>query len=252
MKRSFSNAKIDLSDFRPVDTQVLERIKNLEISLRQHQNSIKELKTTIRATKNERTLMTAAHDKEMIALNEMLSDLNRSVTELEAQESRQMDKRQEWLDSILILREELDNKDNEIARIQQEFEQSREDRETLLRERQESEKEALEEVRKIKDSLLKELVEITGLQQEFDEAASGVMSTCGVQEAEALKAKVRELDDMILDLERAIIDSRNSTQVEEKNADDLILMFEKIYEWRIRSYSEEIEQTLQKAEETER
>ncbi|GJJ68821.1 hypothetical protein EMPS_01167 [Entomortierella parvispora] len=252
MKRSFSNAKIDLSDFRPVDTQVLEKIKNLEISLEQHQNSIKELKTTIRATKNERMLMTAAHDKEMIALNEMLSDLNRSVTELEEQENRQMDKRQELLDSIQILREELDTKDNEIARIQQEFEQSRENRETLFRERYESEKDELEKTLESKEKLLEELDEIMKLQQEFDEAAAGVMSTCGVHEAEALKARVRELDDTILDLERAVIDSRNSTQVEEKTADDLVLMFEKIYERRIRSYSEEIEQTLQKAEETER
>lgn len=233
MKRTFSNAKIDLSDIRPVDPQVLERIKTLEISLKQHHNSIKEIRTTIKTSKNEQKLLTAGHEKEMRTLNELLSDLNRSITILEQQETRQLEKRQELLDSILILKEELDSKDQVLVQIQQEFEQSRQDREMLLQERFESEKEALEEVREAKALLLKELDEIMVLQQEFEEASMGVLETCGIHEAEALKVRLGELNEMILELEQAIVETRNSSQVEEKNADELVshILFFFIYEF---------------------
>ncbi|KAG0051144.1 hypothetical protein BGZ83_004046 [Gryganskiella cystojenkinii] len=228
LKRSFLDAKINLSDMRPVDAQVLEKIKNLEISLKQYQNAIRPLRTKIGTSQNEIKLERAAHDSAMMAWNEKLSALTRSVEALEEEETRQQAKKQELLESIQILGEELENKDEELVRIQHEFEQSREDRERLLQEREESEREALEEVREVKAKLLQELEEILVLQQEFDEASRGVMDTCGYNEGEALKARLQELDETILELEQAIIESKNSSQVEEKNADELVLIFEKV------------------------
>lgn len=219
---STSSAKLQLSDIRPVDIRILERIKNLEISLEQHRDSEGQFQRNILSTQQDLARAKEQHEKHMQASKAQLQTLRRKVEELNAQSQENNNRIQELLVIVKELDKDRGGKEAKLAEIKDEIKEMMEHKEKILREREETEKEGLEYVRKKKEELLKEYLDILKTNRTVDQYSDQLLRDYGPEKVEALREQVRAKDARITELMALVEESESTLMVEEKIADDLV------------------------------
>ncbi|OAQ36413.1 hypothetical protein K457DRAFT_119798 [Linnemannia elongata AG-77] len=252
LNRSTSSAKIQLSDMQPVETKVVERIKNLEISIEQHRASHEQLEQLIHSLQQELTTVKENHEAVVQVADSRTQELKSAMDELQETSLSNSGRLQELWELVRQLSEDLAGKERQLVEIQNRIEDLKQSREEILKDREETEREPLEITRMEKAKLLVEYEEIQGIEQSCVEIMEELKKSFSSEEIEKKRAKVMENEDRIAQLEGMIAESKTSFMIDERNADELILQFEKVYERRIRSHTLEFKALEHQAMELER
>ncbi|KAG0001436.1 hypothetical protein BGZ80_003443 [Entomortierella chlamydospora] len=246
-----SNAKIQLSDMQPVDADLLERIKNVEISLKQHRDSEDQILKKIKATKQEYHAVKEHHEQVMQAGKTRLKNMKRAFDRLQEESLKNSGNLQELWEKVRESTIELEEKDNRIIELKREFVESKKIREQILKDRSETEEETITRLQKQIKQREMEYDDILNFVAEAIELEKSLGMSYGEDEIESLKAKILDKDARILQLE-ATKAQYSAAMIEEKYADDLIQLFKMVYERRIRAQEAEFRARVNKAKEDER
>ncbi|KAF8933263.1 hypothetical protein BGZ58_006482 [Dissophora ornata] len=242
-----SNSKLQLSDMQPVDARILDRIKSLEISIKQHRDSEEQLKRNLHGTREEAATEKECHDQVMKLGEARLRILSRMIDHLQAQILKNSGKLQEHWKVSRELHDDLSGRENELIEIKNQFQELQRHREEILRDKEESEKELQRAHDEEKDRLISELEELAEMKQECSETSVELKGNFGLGTVEAMKQSIQERKERIMDLERMLSESKSVVMVDEVKADELVQLFDKVHERRIQSHTEDLEQALQSA-----
>ncbi|KAF9138195.1 hypothetical protein BGX30_009438 [Mortierella sp. GBA39] len=252
LNRSTSSAKIQLSDMQPVETKVVERIKNLEISIEQHRASHDQLEQITQSLQQELTAVKEKHEAVVQVADARTRELKSAMDELQETSLSNSGRLQELWELVRQLSEDLASKEGQLVEIQNRIEDLKQNREEILQDREETEREPLEITQMEKAKLLVEYEEIQGIEQSCVEIMEELKRSFSPEEIEKKRAKVMENEDRIAQLEGMTAESKTSSMIDERNADELILQFDKVYERRIRSHTHEFEGLEHQAMELEK
>ncbi|KAI1317936.1 hypothetical protein EDD11_007458 [Mortierella claussenii] len=247
---SKSTAKLQLSDMQPIDTKTLERIKSLEISLQQHKDSEEQFRKRIQAARHDLVTSKEHHEHTMQVKTQTLRNLKRALDKLQHQSLHNSGRLQELWDMTRTFNDNLTKKENAIMEHKQRFAELKRYRDEILKEKQETEAEELEKIRAEKRALERELDECMEMIIDFQNCLVAMDNTFTADQVQALKDRAREQDERSAQLEAMIAEARS--EMSEKTAEDLISLFEDIYERRIRAVTEELQEALRHAEKMER
>ncbi|KAF9113540.1 hypothetical protein BGX27_001350 [Mortierella sp. AM989] len=248
---SASNAKIQLSDMQPVNPDLLERIKNLEISLKQHRDSEDQLLKNIKSTKQEYNAAKEHHEQVMRSGRIRLEELKHKIDLLQAQSLRNTGILQELWDQVQTLNHSLEEKKIQVHEHKAAFLDLKNSREEILSERQETEEDQLRILQRKIDEQIAEYNEILELVADIHKVAKNLEKSFGQDVIKELKAKIQDKDERILQLQAAGAQFKSALVVEEKNADDLMDLFRTIYSRRMRTHEEELQGILLEAKHNE-
>ncbi|KAF9172867.1 hypothetical protein BGX21_010247 [Mortierella sp. AD011] len=246
-----SNAKIQLSDMQPVDADLLERIKNVEISLKQHRDSEDQILKKIKATKQEYHAAKEHHEQVMQAGKTRLKNMKRAFDRLQEESLKNSGNLQELWEKVRESTVELEEKDNRIIEFRRESVELSKIREKILRERSETEEGTITRLQKQIKKREIEYDDTLNFAAEAIELEKSLGMSYGEDEIESLKTKILDKDARILQLEAAKA-QYSAAMIEEKYADDLIQLFKMVYERRIRAQEAEFKAKINKAKEDER
>ncbi|KAG0283206.1 hypothetical protein BGZ96_012420 [Linnemannia gamsii] len=252
LNRSTSNAKIQLSDMQPVETKVVERIKNLEISIDQHRASHDQLEQLIQSLHQDLASVKEKHEAVVQVADARSRELKSSMDELQETSLANSGRLQELWELVRQLSEDLAGKESQLVEIQNRIGELRQSREEILQDREETEREALEITRVEKAKLLVEYEEIQGIEQSCVDIMEELKKSFSSEEIESKRAKFMENEDRIAQLESMIAENKTSSMIDERNADELILQFDKVFARRIRSHTQEFEVIEHQAMEQEK
>ncbi|KAF9916391.1 hypothetical protein FBU30_001423 [Linnemannia zychae] len=247
LNRSASNAKIQLSDIQPIETKTVDRIKYLEISIEQHRASQRQLDQLLDSLQEDVANVKRKHEAALQATDARTRELKSSMDQLQETSLTNSGRLQELWELVRQLSEDLADKESQLIETQNRIDDLKQSREEILQDREETEREPLEIIRMEKAKLLVEYEEIQEIEQSCVEIMEELKKTFSTEEIESKRAKVMENDERIAQLESTIADNKRSTMIDERNADELVLMFEKVFERRIRSHAQEFETIEQQA-----
>ncbi|KAF9435174.1 hypothetical protein BGZ76_006756 [Entomortierella beljakovae] len=248
--RAASN-KIQLSDTEPLDPETMERIKNLEISIQHHQKSEESLLNKISLLKQEYVTSKEHHDQLIHTGNLKLQSIDRKMAKLQSESLNSSAEQQELWKKVDELDSRLKEVENEVSEQKRNFIELKEHKESILRERDETEIVAIANSKKnIKNNQI-EYDQMVGILTEARNVEENLEESFGDGKVSELRAKVKEKNERIFQLQAARDESKSSMMVEEKIADELVNLFEMIYTRRIRSQEEELQGSLHKAKEEE-
>ncbi|KAK3838488.1 MAG: hypothetical protein JOS17DRAFT_293080 [Linnemannia elongata] len=237
---------------QPVETKVVERIKNLEISIEQHRASHDQLEQLTQSLQQELTTIKEKHEAVAQFADTRTRELKSAMDELQETSLANSGRLQELWELVRQLSEDLAGKEGQLVEIQDRIEDLKQSREEILQDREETEREPLEITRMEKAKLLVEYEEIQGIEQSCVEILEELQKSFSPEEIEKKQAKVMENEDRIAQLEGMIAESKTSSMIDERNADELILQVERVYERRIRSHTHEFEALEHQAMELEK
>ncbi|KAF9903326.1 hypothetical protein EC991_003973 [Linnemannia zychae] len=252
LNRSTSNAKIQLSDIQPVETKVVERIKNLEISIEQHRASHDQLEQFIQSLQQELKTVKEKHEAAVEVADARMRELKSAMDQLQETSLANSGRLQELWELVRQLSENLANKESQLNEIQNSIEELKQLREEILQDREDTQRIPLERTRMEKAKLLVEYEEIQKIEQSCLEIMEELQKSFSPEEIEIKQAQVMANDDRIAHLESLIAENKSSVMIDERNADELVLMFDKVYERRIQSHAHELEAIEQQALELEK
>ncbi|KAF9090774.1 hypothetical protein BGX29_011291 [Mortierella sp. GBA35] len=247
LNRSTSSAKIQLSDIQPVETKVVERIKNLEISIDQHRASRDQLEQRVKSLQQELNTAKEKHEVVIQVAQARMRELKGVMDQLQETSLANSGRLQELWELVRQLSEDLSGKEAQLVNLQGDLEELKQRRDEILQDREETEGEPLERVRREKAQLQLEYEEIQAMELSCAHIMEELTKNFSAEEIEIKEAKVRENEDRIAQLQGMIAENKSSTMIDERNADELILMFDKVYERRIRSHTQEFEDLEQQA-----
>ncbi|KAG0221581.1 hypothetical protein BGX31_009729 [Mortierella sp. GBA43] len=247
-----SNAKLHLSDIQPIDRQILERIKDREISLDQHRDTADKLQDDILATQQKLDMAKGKHEQQMEADMTRLTSLRYNIQDLNTQYQKNDNMTKELLEAVEKLEKDHGEKDAKLAHIMDDYMEMVEDRARILQERDETDKEGLEYIRKTRGGLMEDYRTIARTTQTASQVSEQLLRKYGPEKVEALKDQVRHNEERIAELLALVDESENAMKSEEMIAEDLKLKFEKVYDRRTRSHTEELEEKLKHAEKIEK
>lgn len=222
LNRSTSNAKIQLSDMQPVETKVVERIKNLEISIDQHRASHDQLEQLIQSLHQELASVKEKHEAVVQVADARTRELKSAMDELQETSLTNSGRLQELWELVRQLSEDLAGKESQLVEIQNRIEGLRQSREEILQDREETEREPLEITRMEKAKLLVEYEEIQGIEQSCIDIMEELKKSFSPEEIESKRAKFMENEDRIAQLESMIAENKTSSMIDERNADELV------------------------------
>ncbi|KAG0370242.1 hypothetical protein BC939DRAFT_525224 [Gamsiella multidivaricata] len=252
LNSTVSNAGLQLSDIIPLDAKTVERIKSLEISLKQHRDAEERLKRDIRSTRHELVTSTEQHDKVMQMGRTQLRNLKRDLDKLQEQSLKNSGSLQQLWEIIRGLNDSLAAKDQELIKIKNRFQEMEQHRQEILKDREETEVEALQQLRAERDKLRVEYEEVMKITEEFPEISVQLKKMFKPETIESIKANIQKKDERIAELENMIAESKKVLGTEEQKAEALAHLFNKVYERRINIRADELNERLKHAEETER
>ncbi|KAG0006608.1 hypothetical protein BGZ65_006105 [Modicella reniformis] len=248
---AISNAKLQLSDIRPVDTQILERIKNLEISLDQHRDSERQFKRNITSMQQDLVTAKEKHEQSTLEGRTHLDASRHKMEELNALYQENKNRIQELYETTQELYEDRAAKEAKLEDIENQYEELKRNKERILQEREETEREGVEYLQERNEELRSEQVNFRSVNQESQDEV-GMQRDYGPEGLDLLKQMHQEYDDEIAKLEALVAEPENALMTEDKIAHDLIHLFRKVYVRRINSHTEDLEEELGNAEKTER
>ncbi|KAF9121581.1 hypothetical protein BGW39_010418 [Mortierella sp. 14UC] len=252
LNRSTSNAKIQLSDIQPVESKVVERIKNLEISIEQHRASHDQLEQLILSLRQDLRAVKEKHEAVVEVADARIRELKNAMDQLQETSLANSGRLQELWELVRQMSENLASKESQLIEIQNGIEELKQLREEILQDREDTQRVPLERTRVEKAKLLVEYEEIQKIEQSCVEIMEELQKSFSSEEIEIKQAEVMANDDRIAHLESLITENKSSAMIDERNADELILMFDKVYERRIRSHTHELEVVEQQALELEK
>ncbi|KAG0375358.1 hypothetical protein BGX24_009218 [Mortierella sp. AD032] len=247
LNRSTSNARIQLSDIQPVETNIVERIKTLEISIEQHRASHDQLEKFIQTLQQELAAVNGIHKAVVEVADTRMRDLKSDMDQLQEASLANSGRLQELWELVRQLSENLASKESQLIEIQNRINDLKQRREEILQDREDTEREPLEIIRMERAKLQLEYDEIQMIEHSCAEIMEQLKKSFSSEEIEVKQARVMQNDDRIAQLENKITKNKSSSMIDERNADELILMFDKVYERRIRSHSQEFEAIEQQA-----
>ncbi|KAF9958528.1 hypothetical protein BGZ70_009167 [Mortierella alpina] len=236
----------------PVNTDVLERIKSLEISLKQHRDVEEQLRRTLQSTRQEHTTLKekragaakaweakqeAKKDEKDILLAEMqgmIRDINN------------------WKELSTRCKHDLLMKAIEKADLERQFREKDEHKANIIRDRDETEREELRTETLSERTLHKEYEDILGLVNDTSVASAALEKEFGESAVKQQKKEVKKLNREIAKLEAQVAEKKRSMKIDETNAAELELLLEKVVERRIRVLRNDQEEALHNAEEIEK
>jgi len=207
---------------QPVETKVVERIKNLEISTEQHRASHDQLEKHIQSIKKELTAAKEKHDAVVQIADTKSRELKSGMDQLQEISLNNSGRLQELWELVRQLSEDLTDKERQLADIQSRIEGMRQRREEILQDREDTEGEPLEIARMERAKLQVEYDEIKDMEASCNEVMEELTKNFSAKEIAAKRAKVMENDDRISHLESLIAENKSSTMIDERNADELV------------------------------
>ncbi|KAF8950565.1 hypothetical protein BGZ46_004436 [Entomortierella lignicola] len=246
-----SNEKLHLSDMQPVDPKVLERIKNLEISIKQHRDTEIQKTKNIKTTRQEYINAKEKHNLVMQSGNSQLEQIRSDYQVLQDQSFLYSGIQQGLWPKLEKLQGKLDANENQVLEIRQEYLTGKAHRDKILKEREETNAVKKEDLERKITMYQAECESSLDTTEQVLKELEGIKKLGDSEEIERLRRKIREKDEMILKLKVAKAQFRSASMVEEKNADELINLFEMVYARRTRSHKEEFDAILRKAKDEE-
>ncbi|KAI8357037.1 hypothetical protein B0O80DRAFT_424964 [Mortierella sp. GBAus27b] len=216
-----SNAKLHLSDIQPIDRQILERIKDREISLDQHRDTADKLQDDILATQQKLDMAKGKHEQQMEADMTRLTSLRYNIQDLNTQYQKNDNMTKELLEAVEKLEKDHGEKDAKLAHIMDDYMEMVEDRARILQERDETDKEGLEYIRKTRGGLMEDYRTIARTTQTASQVSEQLLRKYGPEKVEALKDQVRHNEERIAELLALVDESENAMKSEEMIAEDL-------------------------------
>jgi len=207
---------------QPVETKVVERIKNLEISIEQHRASHDQLEQITQSLQQELTAVKEKHEAVVQVADARTRELKSAMDELQETSLANSGRLQELWELVRQLSEDLASKEGQLVEIQNRIEDLKQNREEILQDREETEREPLEITQMEKAKLLVEYEEIQGIEQSCVEIIEELKRSFSPEEIEKKRAKVMENEDRIAQLESMTAESKTSFMIDERNADELV------------------------------
>ncbi|ORZ14351.1 hypothetical protein BCR41DRAFT_386913 [Lobosporangium transversale] len=150
------------------------------------------------------------------------------------------------------LQERLDKLNDEILKYKYDFLQAKEGWEQVRADRDETDRDELKYVRAKQTVLSEDIKETSELLAEVQKQMNCMEAEFGDEPVEKLRQELQEKRQRAEQLEVLLAKLKSAMEVEEKSADELIFMFEKVYERRIRTYAAECAEELAFEEKMER
>ncbi|CAO3573341.1 unnamed protein product [Mortierella alpina] len=252
LKDTTSSASLHLSDIQPVNTDVLERIKSLEISLKQHRDVEEQLRRTLQSTRQEHTALKEQRASAAKAW-EAKQDAKKDEKDMLLAEMQQMTGDiDNWKELSTRWKQDLLRKADEKADLERKFREQDENKINILRDREESERKDLRTETRSERKLRKEYEDTLRLVDETSEISAAMEREFGRNAIRQKKNELKKLDRIIAKLETQVAEKKRSMEIDETNAAELDLLLEKVVERRIRVLRNDQEEALHHAEEIEK
>ncbi|KAG0198726.1 hypothetical protein BGX28_007866 [Mortierella sp. GBA30] len=246
------NPKLQLADMQPINAKVLERIKSLEISVKQHRDVEEQLRRTLHSKRQEHDALKEQHAKTAESWETKLADIRSRKEQLRDLLIENTDQMQDLMELSLRLEKDLSENSELKASLVDEITDMNERRDEIIQDREETELEAIEHLQTEKWRLGTELEELDGMLEGSREISKQMENTWGKDAVEGLQAELRELRELIAVKQADLDQKTRSMTIDEDNAAELMLKFEKVSERRIRELRNENAAAIHHAEETEK
>ncbi|KAG0250158.1 hypothetical protein BG011_008604 [Mortierella polycephala] len=252
INNSISNAKLQLSDMQPVNKKILERIKSLEISLNQHHDSESQLARNIDNISRDLSADKEQHQQALQASKTRLEMLRQKLEQKHAKADEIISNLDELYEQELQMMEEKAGMDKELQGLNGRLDEMKESKEQILREREETEADALEELRKKKEDRQAEYDDIRDINKNCSEQLDELENGPDMQRIMAKLARKEEMEKRIEELDIQLKEKMKAREIEGRDVQKMLQYSQVIYEQRIRSHQEDADMARRAAEEIER
>ncbi|KAF9569984.1 hypothetical protein EC968_002386 [Mortierella alpina] len=237
---------------QPVNTDVLERIKNLEISLKQHRDVEEQLRRTLQSTKQKHAALKRERASAAESWEAKQEERKSTKDELLAEIHRVLEEIQSWKELSTQWKQDLSEKAKKKAALEEQLRKNAEIRTTILQDRDETDREELEKWTFAERSLREEHEEFADLVEKSADLSVALVETFSESARKQQRSELRKLNKLIKELEAQVYEKNRSREIDETNAAELELLLEKVVERRIRVLRNDQEEALHHAEETEK
>ncbi|KAF9178200.1 hypothetical protein BGZ51_007333 [Haplosporangium sp. Z 767] len=252
INNSISSAKLQLSDIQPVNKKILERIKSLEISLNQHHDSESQLARNIDNVSRDLNANKKQHQQVLQASKARLEMLQQKLKQKHAKADEIINRLDELYKQELQMMEEKADMDEELQALNDRLEEMKESKEQILREREETEGDALEELRRKKEDRQAEYDDILDINKQCSEQLDELENGPDMQRIMAKLARKEEMERRIEELDAQLKEKMKTREIEGRDVQRMLQYSQAIYEQRIRSHQEDADMARRAAEEIER
>lgn len=205
-----------------MNTDVLERIKSLEISLKQHRDVEEQLRRTLQSTRQEHN---AFKQKRASAVESWEAKQEAKMSEknlLQAEMHRVAGEINNWKELATKWKQDLSEKAREKAALEATFREQIENRANIIQDRDATEAKDLQHLVRTERNLKKEHKSNQDLIKDASKVSVALDETFSRRAIKEQEKELKKLDRLIAELEAQIDEKKRSMEIDETNAAELV------------------------------